>query len=262
MNEQDGFAVSRRAPASPRRSGRAGRRGRDGSYSRSEILEAVMRWSNLYGAPPTMCDWEPSRARRTGQQWRADRFEAGSWPSARVVTREFGTFNDAIESAGLTPRKAPTRQTSPLADASAILDAMLAWTRRYGDIPTMADWDPARARRLKQDWRIARYYQGDWPSARSVAHHFSSFASAATAAGLVPRTPGSHHDQRQSEQLTNRTVAARAARESITPGMVDLGASLKALARARITDDPVSMHGALIDLAGSALAWASVFGSE
>jgi hypothetical protein len=41
------------------------------------ILEAIRRWADDYGGPPTMADWEPSRARRQNQPWRAERWEAG-----------------------------------------------------------------------------------------------------------------------------------------------------------------------------------------
>jgi len=103
-----------------------------------------------------MIDWEPARARRLGQAWHAERFESGEWPTVRVVCGLFGSFNLAIEAAGLQPRPAPTRLRPNLSDPGAIIDAFVEWVRRYGDIPTMADWDPARARRLGQDWRIAR----------------------------------------------------------------------------------------------------------
>ena len=141
-----------------------------------------------------MLDWDPSRARRLGHSWRAERFEGENWPTARMVRRQFASFNEAIEAAGLRPRPAPSRVRQNLSGPKAILDAMIEWTRRYGDIPTMADWDPSRAKRLGQTWRIARFYQGDWPSARSVACHFGSFANAAADAGLVARRPGAHHD--------------------------------------------------------------------
>lgn len=65
----------------------------------------------------------------------------------------------------LYPRRAPLKvRPDPLGPA---LDAFVPGTKRYGDLPTMDDWDPARARRLGQDSRIARYLQGEWPSALS-----------------------------------------------------------------------------------------------
>lgn len=209
-----------------------------------------------------MTDWEPARARRLGQEWRAQRFESGHWPSARMVRGQFSTFNAAIEAAGLPPRPAPARLRRNLSGPEAILDALIEWTRRYGDIPTMADWDPTRARRLGQEWRIARFYQDDWPSARTVAVHFGSFAKAAAAAGLIARHRSTRRAERRANQSANRLAAARASGTTRVAGVDDLATSLRALARARTAEDPVALHAALVDLAGSALAWAEVFGSE
>ena len=72
---------------------------------------------------------------------------------------------------GGQPRRAPARLRPNLTGPDAIVEAITEWTRRDGDVPAMADWDPVRARRLGQTWRIAHYRDGDWPSARSVAHH-------------------------------------------------------------------------------------------
>jgi hypothetical protein len=251
------FGVPRLSSTPRRRPSRGPR-----TYTREEIIAAIKRWVVLHGEPPAMIDWEPARARRAGQLWRAERFESGEWPSARMVTCQFSVFNAAIEAAGLRPRPAPSRTRPNLSGPQAIVDAMTEWTRRYGDVPTYADWDPARARRLGQNWRIARYYLGDWPSARSVALHFGSFANAAAAAGLVARRPNLHHDDRQQQRAANRQVVARARASTRVPGQEDLADSLRAVARARTANDPVALHAALIDLAGSALAWAELAGSD
>jgi hypothetical protein len=237
-------------------------RRRSKRYSREEILESIRRWADCYGEPPLMIDWDPARARRVDQSWRADRFGEGDWPTMRVVRGRFETFNAAVREAGLTPRQAPRRLTAKLAGPSAVLDAMVEWTRRYGELPTMADWDPYRARRLGQDWRIARYHQGDWPSARSVATHFGSFGAAASAAGLVPRTRGRRRLDRRTEQVASRLAVARASTRYRHPGITHLAVSLRALAAARARQDPVSMHAALIDIAGAALAWAGIVGAD
>jgi hypothetical protein len=252
------FAVPRQGPGTRVPHAKEAQR----AFSRAEIVAAIKRWLATYGECPRMIDWEPARARRLGQQWRADRFKSGIWPTARMVRCQFRTFNAAIEAAGLSPRPAPTRLRPNLSGPEAIIVAMIEWTRRYGDIPTMADWDPYRARRLGQDWRIARYYQGDWPSARSVALHFGSFANAATAAGLVARARSSSRSERQAVGAANRLATATASAEAAAPGIGGLAGSLTALARARESQDPVGMHAALIDLAGSALAWAEIFGAE
>jgi hypothetical protein len=231
-------------------------------FSRGEILEAMRAWAALYGEPPTVVDWEPSRARRLGQPWRAARFESGGWPTVRMVRSQFKLFNAAVEEAGLQARRSPSRVAARLAGPEAVLAALLEWTRRYGDVPTMADWDPSRARRLGQDWRIARYHQGDWPSARTVANHFGSFASAVAAAGLVPRDPGRHGVDRSREQAANRLTIAHQRARSRGPGVEDFAGSLRTLAAARRARDPVSLHAALIDVAAAALAWAGTVGSE
>jgi hypothetical protein len=231
-------------------------------YSRSEILQAMRAWTALYGEPPTVVDWEPSRARRLGQTWRADRFESGEWPSTRMVRGHFKQFNSAVEEAGLPARRRPSRVAARLSGPEAILAAMVEWTRRYGDVPTMADWDPGRARRLAQEWRITRYRQGDWPSARTVANHFGSFTNACTAAGLLPRDRGRHHVDRSAEQATNRLTIAQIGARSRRPGVKDFAGSLRTLAAARQRRDPVWLHAALIDVAAAALAWAGIVGSE
>jgi hypothetical protein len=231
------------------------------SFSKPEIIAAVQRWESAYGECPKMIDWEPARARRMGQDWRAERFESDHWPSAKIVCGQFGSFNAAVSAAGLTPRRTPSRQRPNLSGPDAILTALIEWTRRYGDVPTMADWDTARARRLGQEWRIARYHQGDWPSAASVRFHFGTFAKAADAAGLVPRSPGVHHDARQPERQQNRLAASKAARPEAS-GPEQLAEHVRAVARARGSQDPVAVHAALVDLAGTALAWAEAFSAE
>lgn len=226
-------------------------------HTGEEIVSALRRWAAQHGEPPTTTDWDPPRARRLGQAWRAERFEAETWPTTRMVRRQFGTFNGAVAAAGLRPLPAP-RAKPNLTEPEAVLEAIIEWTRRYGDVPAMADWDPVRARRLGQRWRIERYHQGDWPSARTVAHHFGSFTKAIVAAGLTPRRRATTRAEQQENQQTNRQALALMRSEELEPGVDDFAACLRLLAEARAREDPVQMHTALIDVAASALAWARV----
>jgi len=89
--------------------------------SRHDILVAIRLWADRYGEPPTTVDWDPSRARRYGQAWRAERFESGEWPTVRMVRAQFSTFNAAIERAGLSPRRAPNRLASHISGPDAVL---------------------------------------------------------------------------------------------------------------------------------------------
>lgn len=254
----EAYEVRRLQPLRPVR----GRGARAARYSPAEMLSAMREWADRYGEPPAMSDWEPARARRLGQEWRAERYETGDWPTTRMVCAAFPSFSAAVEQAGLKPRRAPSRLRANLSDPTAVLEAIVEWTRRYGDVPGMADWDPARARRLNQDWRVARYRLGDWPSVRTVAHHFGSLSAAIAAAGLTPRPRASQHADRRAERAANRHAVARLRSVERAPGITDLADCLGELAGARKAADPVAIHSALVDVAASALAWAGTLGAE
>jgi len=234
------------------------------AFSRDEIVEALQRWTREHGEPPRGVDLEPARARRLGQEWRAERFESGTWPSARMVTKQFGSMTAALRSAGIEPRRAPARVATNLTGPDAIVNAIHGWIRLYGEVPTLADWDPPRARRLRQDWRIARYYRGDWPSTRTVVARFGSMSNAIRAAGIPPRPVGSHGQTRARERTgARRTVVAELATAyaADTSSPDELARAVRKLATARRREDPSAIHSALIDIAAHSLAWAEVAGN-
>jgi hypothetical protein len=247
----------RRAPgiareALPRRGAR--------SYSRAQLLDAIRRWVERYGEPPTSADWEPSRARRAGQTWRAERFETATWPTMRMLRTEFGSLNAAIRAAGFEPRTAPTRIRSQIRDPAEILRAIREWTALYGAPPAMSDWDPSRARRQGHHWRIERYRAGDWPSARTVCSRFGSFRDATVAAGLEPRPQGRHAPQ-APEYSTPRLEADEPGPAAETLKEV-LALRVRAVAEARRSGDEWSLRAALVDVAAGALAWAEALGGD
>jgi hypothetical protein len=226
-------------------------------YSREDIVAKLIEWTERYGAPPTMRDWEPSRARRTGQGWRAARFDAGEWPSAKVVQTRFGTFNAALSAARLPMHECPGPPKPRLAGPDQVVAAIVEWTRRYGQPPTQTDWDPARARRLGQEWRVARYRADDWPSLNTVIRHFGSLGRAVRAAGLEPRAPGVHgrDEARRSPGNLLAVVAANAATVKGADGPL-LARRVSAVAAARAAQDTDRMRRALIDVAAAAVRWA------
>jgi hypothetical protein len=229
--------------------------GRQPRFTGETILALIRAWAQLYGEPPTMRDWEPSRARRTGQQWRAERYREGEWPSATMVKRQFGTFNAAIRAAGLTPRAAP-RPKPHLTGPEQILAAVVEWTRRYGDPPTQGDWDPARARRVGQAWRIVRYRDGDWPSLNSVVYHFGSLGRAIEAAGLRPRRQGEHGGGTLGQRAHNGRAVAEIRAGASRSGAAALAAQVQAVAAANRALEPDKLRLALLELAAVALRWA------
>jgi hypothetical protein len=246
------YSVRRQRAAEPRRAARRAR-----SYTPAEIEAAIRAWVERYGSPPTVADLEPSRARRAGQEWRARRFEEGDWPGIRVVRREYGTLGAAVAAAGFRPRPSPSRIRRKLLGPEEILDAIREWTRRYGDPPTMADWEPSRARRSGQHWRVERYRRGDWPSARSVRNHFGSFTAAVERAGLAPRPQGRRQAAVAIWRAANRDALdeLRAAGDGGV-GPQDVARQAHAVAQARAHGGASDLRRELIALAAAAMRWA------
>lgn len=182
------------------------------------------RRSSARGATRSQRSWQRSRHGRQGMKshrwwstgslrgpvgWvrRAARFESGAWPTARMV-RGSGTSTPRLRKPGSSQGESQPASPRGSPGPAHSSPALVEWTRRYGDVPTMADWDPQRARRLGQEWRIARYHEGDWPSARTVTNHFGSFSNALAAAGLSPRDRGRHRVDRSAKQAANRLTVA------------------------------------------------------
>lgn len=60
----------------------------------------------MYGIAPRANDWDPEASRRRGHLRRVQRFERadGHWPHRAAVCSHFGSWNAAIEAAGLISR--------------------------------------------------------------------------------------------------------------------------------------------------------------
>src|SRR4051812_38557919 len=70
------------------------------------IIEKIAAWHALYGEPPCSADWNPSLARWRAQEWRAERYYEGAWPSTNAVRRAFGgSFGAAVRAAGSAPAR-------------------------------------------------------------------------------------------------------------------------------------------------------------
>jgi hypothetical protein len=234
------YRVKRRAPGRSRRQARLVPEERAAA-----VLDAIRRWNELYGEPPTLADWEPARARERKQEWRIERYEAGDWPSARVVRYHFGTLTAATEAAGLKARRRPTRVRPHMRSPDSILESIRAWVDRYGETPGMADWEPARARASGQWWRVARFYAGDWPSITTVRHHFGSLNAAVREAGFEPRPRGAHASRPPNASSAD-TLAGDVALAAIVM-------RVRAVGQARLTADRTAFVEALRDLSSECL---------
>ena len=80
-------------------------------WTRETIIEKITEWNELYGEPPCSADWNPSLARWRAQEWRAERYRDGIWPSTNAAKRPFdGSFDAAVRAAGLEPHRSGPRR--------------------------------------------------------------------------------------------------------------------------------------------------------
>jgi hypothetical protein len=233
----------------------------EGRFSRERIVEAIHDWTQRFGEPPKVYDWDPALARRRGQDWRAERFEAGDWPTLAIVRRQFGNLSKALFAAGIRPRQGPTRARGHVLTDEQILAAIREWHRRYGEPPTRSDWSPARALQLGQEWRVDRYRAGNWPSFNTVVRRFGTLTEAVRAAGLEPRPRGRH--------ATGRGSLAPATREVLVAGLDGpwcgphiLASRVRQVSQARSAADHDALRGALLDLAAAAVSWAETLPAD
>ena len=86
-------------------------------WTRELIIEKIREWEARYGEPPCSADWNPSLARWRAQDWRAERYHDGVWPSTNAAKRPFeGSFDAAVRAAGFEPRR-PGPRPKPRAGA-------------------------------------------------------------------------------------------------------------------------------------------------
>jgi hypothetical protein len=117
-------------------------------WTRETIIEKILEWDARYGEPPCSADWNPSLARWRAQEWRAERYREGVWPSTNAAKRPFdGSFDAAIRAAGLEPRRpGPRRAAGEAAPAVAPRAAPAAAPRQVS--PREVD-EAGRARRAE-----------------------------------------------------------------------------------------------------------------
>src|SRR3954451_15795619 len=141
-------------------------------WSRESIIEKLREWNELYGEPPCSADWNPSLARWRAQEWRADRYREGIWPSTNAAKRPFGgSFDAAVRAAGLEPhRSGPRRrpagarpdieQRAPMAPRS-VDDALLDASERVRDAERSAAPLERRLEAAKRRAERAEDQRGD-----------------------------------------------------------------------------------------------------
>src|SRR3954463_7237393 len=85
--------------------------GRVTRWTRELIIEKIREGNDRHGEPPCSADWNPSLARWRAQEWRAERYREGIWPSTNAAKRPFGgSFDAAVRAAGLEPHRSGPRR--------------------------------------------------------------------------------------------------------------------------------------------------------
>lgn len=94
--------------------------------SRQKIVEAMVEWNELFDEPPSAVDWNATTRRRF--PWRVERYESTGrrWPAASGIQKIFGSWNTAIEAAGLKTRsrKGPKRHYHANPDTARAVRAL------------------------------------------------------------------------------------------------------------------------------------------
>lgn len=119
-------------------------------WTRERCIEALHAWYEIHGrAPAKVADWGRS---------------APEHPPASSIDRQFGTWNAAIEAAGL-PKNKPGMAWRLSKDEVA--ERLLDWLLEHGAWPTKVEWDSAGMRpscsaidRMFGTWNAARRYAG------------------------------------------------------------------------------------------------------
>jgi hypothetical protein len=127
----------------------------------------------------------------------------------------------------------------------------------------MIDWDPARARTSGSPWRVQRYYDGVWPSTRSVCAHFGNFAAAVLAAGLTPRERGVNREStppwRGQALEAVRALHDVPRRQAVAEA---LASRVNGVVEARREADSLALRAELVELAAVAVEWAELLAEE
>ena len=126
-------------------------------WERAGVIEALMRWGELEDCAPTSEQWLGGRHARG--RWAR---EYPAWPATATVVRLFGSWNRALQAAGLSIK--PYAYTD-----EEVLEALRADADRLGRAPIREEWS---------------HRPLDVPGVGAVQTHFGSWNAGLRAAGL------------------------------------------------------------------------------
>jgi hypothetical protein len=245
-------------------------------WTRELIIEKILEWEARYGEPPCSADWNPSLARWRAQEWRAERYRDGLWPSTNAAKRPFGgSFDAAIRAAGLEPRRpgpkraageaAPTVETRPDRTCGGDEVAVALDRARRAETRTAAlerELLVAKPRaegaealeRLEAviadaDARIRASDDQAEAAVRDAAEARRALAAAARRARELSALVGDGQRRLTAEEMSALRNGGGAS------GPAVLAAALRRLAKARAAGDRGGLRSALGEIASAAVRW-------
>jgi hypothetical protein len=248
-------------------------------WTRELIIEKILEWDARYGEPPCSADWNPSLARWRAQEWRAERYREGVWPSTNAAKRPFGgSFDAAVRAAGLEPhRPGPRRaagEAAPRVRNVAEGDRLAGETGvRQGDLAAAlerARTAEARAAALERELPV-RNADDDVrerieaviadADARIRASDDQADAALRDAAEAREAAATAERRARELSALVSNGQRRLTAEELSTlraggpSGPAVLAAALRRLAKARAAGDRGGLRNALGEIASAAVRW-------
>ena len=245
-----------------------GRRNR--RWTRELIIEKILEWDARYGEPPCSADWNPSLARWRAQEWRADRYREGDWPSTNAAKRPFdGSFDAAIRAAGLEPRRPGPRRAVVAEGRAERAESKTPDARRRA---RRASEQAGRARRARERVRGARRdartdtlerleaviadadarVRASDDQAQAAMRDAAEARGAAAAAERRARELSALVGDGQRRLTAEELSALRASGPS---GPAVLATALRKLAKARANGDRGGLRAALGEVASAAVRW-------
>jgi hypothetical protein len=157
-------------------------------WTRERIIERIRRWAIVHGGEgPIRADWSPGSSNPDWQR--------GEWPNAYTVLARFGSWDAALEAAGVAKPStvaAPRRWTR-----ESMIERLRAWAAAHGGYgPRQPDWETNG----HPDWQ-----PNVWPSVSRIRAEFGGWSQALAAAG-VPARP---REPRSVPRWTQNTIVER-----------------------------------------------------
>lgn len=90
-------------------------------WTRGRVLAAMRAWRERYGLLPSSYDWSRTHALRRGGK-ALERISDGSWPSASIVTKVYGSWDEAR--AATADRGVAMRQPADVGGCQGVDDLM------------------------------------------------------------------------------------------------------------------------------------------